>query len=93
MNVKNPKQCTRLQSRGISNLIIPHDEIICCGDSNNKIVVRFENEISSRTIESIENHSMFKFVNKPIESKEVLLKIIDVEDVDIKTKMDQMDQI
>lgn len=93
MNVKNSAKCTRLQSRGISNLIIPHKEIICCENSNNKIIVRFEDKISSRTIKSIENHNMFKFVNQPTNSKEVLIKIIDVDNVDIKTKIEKMDQI
>lgn len=88
----NKRVCSKLQIRGVSNLLIPLDSIKCVESSEDKLIVRYDKgHVSDRSIQYLRNHSMFNILtNNPNKNKEILIRVLDKQRVDINKKTDNM---
>lgn len=86
--VDNKKMCSKLQIRGVSNLVLPLDSITCVESSENKLVIRYEEGyVSDKSIQYLSDHNMFEILdNNPNGNQEVLIRVLDKDTVDIDEK-------
>lgn len=81
--------CSRLQERGRNrlNFTVQCDEIICVDSSNDKLVVKFADGWTQVSNNKVTSSDMFEMLTTdPVGKEEVLVRVIDVNDVDIAKK-------
>lgn len=90
--VDNKKICSKLQMRGVSNLVIPLDSIKCVESCEDKLIIKYkEGHISDRSIQYLRDHKMFEILSdRPNGNQEILIRVLNTEQVNIDEKADYM---